>query len=548
MPQVPQYERRVQTGALPTARTSTGVAQEAFTPFAPAFDAATKLFAEEKQKADDVATTEAFTKLVKRRNQLSFDPKTGAMTRRGKDAFGVVDEFGPEFDKAADEIAEELNTAEQRAMFSKIRQRERAEFDSQLQKHLAAETVRYDEETTKASLETTREDAILNAHDAKKVQEIVGMQGTLLTGYAQRTGKDAEWLKGALRDEGSKTHRGVIDRLLAQGQDIRAKEYFDAYKGGLSGSDISAVEKDLEEGSLRGKSQRMVDQIMTEKGDWKERLKLATERTKEDPKLRQAVEERLTAQMRLQDSFDQKARQDNYLRATNIVDKIKGTGKLAKDAVPQAIWRTLGREERSALENYAADNDVPDNSAKYYELTTLGANAATRENFKRMYLPEFASKVSRGDMARLIDLQTKIRMGDEKTLQHLDGVQTHSSIMENAIQSIYSPNQRKMPEFEGLAAKFRARVDQEVIDIQNKSGKKITNLELQEITDRLAADIVVSEGWIFDDTKRVFNITIQDVPAADRAEIEKALRQINRPVTERNIVELFVKKQGKRGN
>jgi hypothetical protein len=96
MPTVPRYEQRVGQAALPNARVSTNAPIEAFgggqglQQVAQAAQETLEIVRKEREKADQLAVLEADTKAARLKTSLFFDPKTGAMTRKGKDAFGAV--------------------------------------------------------------------------------------------------------------------------------------------------------------------------------------------------------------------------------------------------------------------------------------------------------------------------------------------------------------------------------------------------------------------------------------------------------------------------
>lgn len=91
--------------------------------------------------------------------------------------------------------------------------------------------------------------------------------------------------------------------------------------------------------------------------------------------------------------------------------------------------------------------------------------------------------------------------------------------------------------------------------MQNKLGRKLTNTEMQEVTDRLKIDTITKRGTFWDTKEKLYKtdpaaqleIDIDDVPARDRAEITAALQLRKRPVTNENILKYFT--QGlNRGN
>lgn len=254
MPKVPTYTPQVQQSGAPNVRVSSDAPIEAFGGNNPAFGAAAglgeqvaKIGAQEKQKADDVATTEAYTKTLEMKNRLFWNPQGGVMSRKGKDAFGVFDEFMPQFDKETDAIEQGLANGEQRQMYRSMRLKLQADFDGELQRHVSQERKVYDDQTTETGLAAERDNAIKNYLAPGAVDESLRMQKALVAAHAQRNGMDDEFSNQKFLEVASKTHAAVIDRMLTNDQGKLAEEYFGKYKDSIKGDDLARVEKAIDD-------------------------------------------------------------------------------------------------------------------------------------------------------------------------------------------------------------------------------------------------------------------------------------------------------------
>jgi hypothetical protein len=95
--------------------------------------------------------------------------------------------------------------------------------------------------------------------------------------------------------------------------------------------------------------------------------------------------------------------------------------------------------------------------------------------------------------------------------------------------------------------RFRRMVDEEIQLTQKRTGKELTNEEVQGIVDRLLVEGVKKRGWIWDDKARVFEVEpgesleigVKDIPDAQRRTIETVLRERKIPVTDENIIRYF---------
>lgn len=265
---VPRYTPQVGRAPLPGLRVPTPP-QQAASPI-PALGQVAGIvrdrqeFVEkERARANDVQTQDAYQRLVREKNRLLYDPQTGAYSKRGRDAMGVLDVYHPAFDKAAGEIEKGLANDEQRAMFQRIREQERTEFDGALRRHHLGEADRLEDDTFKATVETTIDDAVTNHRTPDKVRRSVGLLTGAITTYGARRGWTPEQTKAAIGQSVSGLHAQVIDQMLAAGRDLDAEAYWQANKDAVTdGRARAGIERGLERGSREGAAQRFVDEMM----------------------------------------------------------------------------------------------------------------------------------------------------------------------------------------------------------------------------------------------------------------------------------------------
>ena len=241
MPTVPQYERQVRDSALPAARITPSAELEAFgggQSFQQATNAIQSYVLEEKKKADDIATTDAYAKAVQSRNRLLNDPAQGLITLKGKNAIGASEKYGDLFNKEMDSIEGGLANEDQRLVFRKIRQTQELDFNSDLQKYVYSETQRYDQETTSSAISASKDDAVQNYMNPGKVAESIKIQGALMDAFGARNGMPTELVEQKKREVISSTHTEVINRMINSDQDKLAKAYFDEVKPTLTGDDV----------------------------------------------------------------------------------------------------------------------------------------------------------------------------------------------------------------------------------------------------------------------------------------------------------------------
>jgi len=563
MPQVPTYNPgRVQEQATPNFRVATDAPIEAFgggqsrvtDAVGGLADMGAKLALQEKSKQDDVRTQDAYAKAVRKKNELFWDPKNGAVTRRGRDAAGVSEEFNPLFNKELDAIEESLSNSDQKAVFSRIRAQQMTEFSDNLMKHSFGESEKFAEETNKSVLENNQNDTVLNWSQPGKIQSGLSLQRDTIADYAQKHGKSAEWLKENVEKEESKLHGQVINQMLSMKLDMKAKDYFDANKDAFKNPDDKAkAEAAVREGYTRGESQRQATELYRG-GNLSAALSAA--RKISDPDVQKATVDEIKVRHNENLTIKKENEEKRYLDASNYIDK-------NKELPPPQVWSQLPPGEKSSLKTYLngilQGKEVVTNMTHYQDLKLMSASPATRDAFLQVSLvKDYQNSIGRTELKELIDLQTKIKSGDEKTIQELDGIQSKNDIVGDTLGAIGIPTNSKEQKDRGREARFRHMVDQEIMKRQSATGKKVTNKDVKEIADSLAVDVKVQENlWGFksldylypDGKKKSFEIEVSDVPDGDRALIEKALKAGGAPVTDDAIIHYYLRSQkGGRGN
>ncbi len=556
MPTVPRYDSQVEQKALPNVRVETRVPEEAFGG-GPSFDGVIQqsqrlasqsgqIFQQQKEKADDLATIEYQTKLSSKKQELFWDPKSGAFGRKGKDALGAREEYGTQFDKYADDLEKGLGSEDQRAMAKKIRMKERLDLDGQIERHTFGEVQTFQEQTVKAGVATARNDGVLNYADPGKINNSVRLQEALI--YQNAAGKPAALVQLEIQDARSKTHSEVVNRMLANGQDLTAKAHFEKNRDMFTGEDAEHLEKALKEGSLRGESQRQSDAILARTSDMP--TAMAKAKAIQDPQVRDAVSERLKSEFGIKKQAQDQRVENLHRLATDIIDK---TGNV--DKIPPTTWSQFSLSERSQLKSYAKmrrEGTEPETDWNdYYGLKMMASTPAGKDDFKNMNLLVYRNKMADSEFKEITNLQTGLRNGDEKATKTLDGFQTdqqivNDSLLSAGIDATPKPDSNEAPK----VANFRRQVDIQVRQIQERTGKKATNEEVQGVVDNLMVKGVTEKGWFWDTKKRAFEVgageklevNIKDIPKADRAKIEDALKRRNIAVTEEKILEVYSRK------
>lgn len=556
MPTVPRVTPQIQQAGLPGVKAPTdaplaafggGDSLERLTRAATgALDSVSQVAHDARLKAIDTQTQELHAKLVIEKNRLAYS-EGGALSRKGKDALGVSQEYGKQFNDYADTLGKDLSDPVARQMFTKIKGSVGADFNGELERHTFTEGQRYSQETLETSVAASREDAILNYHVPGAVAKNLKTQAALINSHASSHAPD--WAPLKVRESESKVHGGVIERMLANGQDLEAKGYYDRIKPKMLGSDTVQIEKALEVGSTRGESLRRSDAIMSVAKSMPEAIEQA--RKIKDPKIQDATIERLKDRFQIQSAAQRQQQELLYQQASNLIEASKD-----QTSVPPAMWAQLSLAERNAIdsrvEQLRKGIEPEQNGAKYYDLKTLASTPAGRETFLQENLRLYQSQVTRSEMKELIDIQTSMRRGDGKAEAELDGYRTTQQVVNSVFSSAgFDPTPKPKTPAAKIAEAYQRQVDERVAAWKRANGKKdIPTDQVQRIADELVVEGVTKKGWLFDSKKKAFQLEpgeefvvgADSVPRAERAKIEAALKSRGLPVTDQAISDLYSRK------
>lgn len=503
-------------------------------------NAYTQMAEESRRRADSVAILEAERKLGQWENDRLYNPETGALQRRGKDAMGLPEEMRGEFDQVAGEIEKGLGSDRQREAFARVRASRGQGLDLNIQRHVFGEMNRYEAEELKASVENAQASAIANALDPQRVGvELDRAIGAIKT-HAPRLGLGPEAVQEQVDKVTSQTHAGVINRLLANDKDKQAKAYFEETKGQITGDDLIRTEKAIDEGSTRAESQRKADEIIASTESFDDQLEQA--KTIEDAKLRDAVEQRIEHNQIVTERKEREEKESTLTAAYNVVDKSHDV-----TSIPPATWANFTGAEKSGLRSYAEHMakgiPVQTDLKTYYGL--IDDAAKQPEKFITANLLQYRGRLDETEFKQLANLQLSMRTGKTKDADKvLEGFSSNEQIWNGIL--IETGIKKDSKEAVHLREEITRRVDR----FQEDTGKKMTDSEKIELGRNLTTQIVLEPGsWanilpggrpFYDQSKRAIDVTISDVPASEKSAVEAALKAAGVKVTNDSIMTTWI--------
>lgn len=545
---IPKYDSQVGTAPLPGARVSADANPAAYgrvTAPLPDLSGVTRVVDELHQKAaaeaDQLAVLHADNQLDTLQRQIEQQARD---TYTGQRALEATPKALTQWDTDAAKIGDTMQTPRQRVAFEQRLLARRQELAGGLDRWADAEHTRFRDQTFGAALDA-RVNAAVGTDDPTQRATALAEGRAILTDYARQAGWAPEVLQQKTGDFTSKIHLGVLDRLLTAGDDRTAEAYYAANKAQIDGADRGRVEQALEVSSTRRASQIEADRITASASTLTAALQLV--RAIDDPKLRDAVHERVRQAFAEREVAERDAREARLLDATNRIER---SGSF--DAIPPQLLTQLTLGERSALRGYAMSlargEPVSTDLPTYYMLKTTAADPRTRQDFLGLPLLAFRDKLSTGDLRELIDLQAGLRKGDANATNEADGYLSDSQVVDGMYEQAVGKPPTNDTKAQQRMASYQRAVDVEAQRFNARTGRKPSNEELRGIAATLLVEARLAGTGVFaNDTRRVFEaqagdrlvLTIRDVPGEARRAIEARLRQQGRPVTDQAVLAAF---------
>lgn len=509
---------------------------------------ANDVFLEQKKQADNAIGQDVYAKLTAKKNDLIYNPQSGALTKKGQDALGVTNSFGDQYNKYADDLAGTLQNDEQRRQFEHFKRVVGGDLNDTLTKYTFDQSQKLQVEISQNAVKTAQEDGILNYHDAGKVESSIELQSNLLTNTMKAAGQPQAVIDHSVAEAKSTTYAGVIDRMLVNGQDMAARSYYNQVKSSLTASDTVAIEKSLETGNMRGESQRRSDDIVDKNDNMSDALEEA--RKIEDPKLRDETSKRVKEYFSDQSQAKKQDEDDRFEEASGLLEKTKNL-----NSIPPQMWANMSSSQHRSLETrftQLRDGIEPQsNGETYYNLQQTAVTPELRDKFLGTNLLEYRHQVTSGELSSLMDMQKSMRKSDGEADDTIRGLRTRTQVVNETLKSIGIDPNAKDSGTANKVLQFQRQIDDQIAEYNKTNNKKPNATEMQKMADNLVVQATVpNSGFLWNTSGPAFTLPkgtsvtvgIDDIPASEKAAITKALNARSIPVTNEKIEELYSRK------
>lgn len=513
-------------------------------------DVAAKLYAQEKQKADEASVLSYNVKI----SQLSTQLELEAKNLKGADAMQAQDIAAKKWNDGLSSLATDLHNDTQRSAASRISASYGISLQRSVMSHAETERQAQVEADTQAGLA-----AEFNRIKTDPVHrdEAFAVIGQIYDMHAKQKGigRDTPAYEEGLKALASAGHSEVINSYLAKSQDLKAKEYFEANKSSMVAKDISAVEAKVEADSNLGEGMRVGYGVWNKMGA--KRNTDAIDQDGMETEIEKLLKDNPKALELAKGALHEKINAfKNTVAAKDEANGNKVLGILMKggdfiQAQATTEFKAMRPETQLKVaklfaEGLPTQTDLP----YYYGLVTLATSQDTHGQFLKMNLadPAVMSKVSRSDWNTLVSLQKSAREGDDKLIA---GFRTAKEVADDSLRSInIDPTPKEGSTDAKKVAEYRRRLDVLISNDQAAKGRKLHPEEVQQLSDNLLVK-TYQEGWLSGwGTTRAFevkpgeplNVKYEEIPAVEINKITQALKAKKLPVTNASIMATYRRK------
>lgn len=487
--------------------------------------------AKEKIKDDKFNVEDATTRLQQSMLDLRKGEGGYSHVKSGDVSKDFHNEWMDRFDQSRKEIEDSLGNDEQKEMFSRRGSVYRVGYGENLINHITGERNTFNEQVYKGGIETERDLASSDWDNESVVNTALLRTKKLTEDHTGRLGIKGALKKDMLKENISSVHESVIKNAVDENIGY-AKEWYQKNKKNILGERHDEIEKLLKSSGVREESQEAVDDYVA-RGLTETEAK-AEARKKFSGEVEDSILSRISnryaeakqALDRKQALFGEDARSayadaiDQGLPAEDAYDAISTEDLKGMDGAEKI---SLQKTRNAAAKNESVRTDRKD----YTELMDMMKNDPNK--FKEVSLYKY--QLSETDFKSFTKAQTDP--------QELIMARSKARILSDGAAKVgLKASGRRGKTMRDKVVAYNRRVEEELKAFQLATGKKATPKDIDEITDRLAIEIVRNPGrffGLFEGERPAISAEIEGVPTDMIDEIAQTLVNMGEPVTDENI-------------
>lgn len=533
MPKLPDY---TSLGQSPTPRTGLGKVSykathgnealpgQAVSKIGQAIGQLTDDIDKENLRVDTIVAEDAFNKLRSKQMDLSAGEQ-GYSQKKGSEAIhpDFIKDYTKKFDDSVNEVVNGLTNDRQKALLRSRANISALQYKQDIVNHVTREKDSFAKATFQGILDTETSNAIERYRDPNGTALSLERINAAITNEAERTGAAPELVQAMRRDASSKVNRGIIERHLANDDDLSATAQYKQIKGSLNSEDTIAVERALEVGSTRGQAQRLADKFMA-KHDNNFGLAVEEARKIKNPKVREAALGNIRQAKSDNEAAIKLNEDDAFTSAMQVVQQYGDVNKIPPDTLVRIGVDGQNTLAKMALE--VREKRTPTTDIKVW--SEFSEKAKDRNWLSGLSEKEFSNYLfsfdeeKRDRASALRDAATKAAQGDAKAKDFLRndlnlGEMVKAKVFNaGIIDPTKKPSQYKEDE-KKLLSDIELQASKALEDFQTKNKRKATTQEEEDVVRGLLLPhlkVRVERDYWYDPEKRMGELTQEELGKA----------------------------------
>jgi hypothetical protein len=457
----------------------------------------------ETEKMNVAAVQQATSSLYQYQNQALYG-ENGLYSKKGENAMGAADEIDTGFNSIVEQQLTSLKTPQQKAMFQTRVESMRQSLNSKSLSYQGEQIKVYQANQNAAIMESARNAAALSYSDPAEVARQIEIQDQTIFINGELNGLPAEQVNLQLNEAHSKTHAAVISQMVDAGDYNGAQAYFNSNEAQLMAVEKKTVTDQLKVAGQRKESQFKTDEIYANDIPEAEALKQA--RAISDPEVRDLVVNRLKTRYAEADQIAKAIDTQNYKTAGDVVESGKST-----DSIDSKLWMALTPAQRSSLETRSRQvqsGQEPVTDWKVYtELSTM-----TPEQLLGVDIYSYRDRLDDAKYSQLVnEKQNLLQAKKSGENLHSATLTFNQRVKIMSEQAGIIPADKASSKWDEEEAKryaaFQLEAANQVAIQEQRSGKKATGQEIQNILDEMVLNTVRISEWGSDPERLTYEVT-----------------------------------------
>jgi hypothetical protein len=475
---------------------------------------------EHEREQDAQAVFAARRKLDDWERAAIYDPKNGAIARRGKDAFDLPDRLPSEFDKAAGEIGASLTSKRQRQAFQQMAQSRRESVGAWATRHAGQQKEAHDLGQYQADVQSFQDRAATFPDKAPVEAELMK---TRTIGFLRSRGASEEEIGATIKKQASEIHTAAVGSMLNAGNGEAAQAYLERHKPDMTADAVLRVEGALKETVARAKAQTFGDEVDAKGLTLDQALTAA--RKKFTGKDEDAAIQEIKTRFNEREVLKSRAEKDNSDAAWKVISAGGG-----RKSIPSTVWNALDGKEQAQINDYIeskwrrAKADAEGKDVKTNMKVYAGLLGMTPEEFTTADLLRYQGDLSRDDMRTMLNRQERLREPKEAT-----DVVTLDQQVSATINTLGLSGDKDQEKKGALQRSIHLALESE---LRANGGKKLTQAQRQSIIDKQIIEVTVPDTFLYFDSKKpAFLLTPEERAKVDKAKPKTAGKAVVRTGT-----------------